>query len=92
MITQERAGNEVLQERRLSGHDVPDIYRGRARRSVVSWLWEDRRSNVSDKKLKVLILSLQERLGREPTEEEVLGFINGTQEEREAIWNKEVKS
>jgi hypothetical protein len=37
--------------------------------------------------LDLLIDGLRKRLGRWPTEGEVLEFIFGTKEEREAIWN-----
>lgn len=43
--------------------------------------------NDDNRNLKALILSLQARFGRLPTEDEVVGFINGDQEARERIWN-----
>lgn len=42
-----------------------------------------------DEKIEFLVQRLTGRFGRYPTEEEVLAFINGSQEERLAIWNKE---
>jgi len=44
----------------------------------------------TNEKLDILILRLKGRLGRFPTEEEITSFINGNEEERNAIWNKEV--
>lgn len=40
-----------------------------------------------DEKFALLIISLQIRLGRMPTENEVILFIWGTPEERDEIWN-----
>lgn len=38
--------------------------------------------------LGVVITKLEERLDRKPTEVEVYDFIFGSDEEREAVWNK----
>lgn len=46
--------------------------------------------NLQDERFKLLVMSLQARFGRLPTEDEVIDFINGNEEERQAIWNKEV--
>lgn len=35
----------------------------------------------------MIVASLQARLGRLPTEEEVIQFIFGSKDEREEIWN-----
>lgn len=48
-------------------------------------------SDPVDKKLTYLVQRLKGQFGREPTEEEVLSFIEGSDEERIAIWNKEKK-
>jgi len=45
-------------------------------------------SDEQDEKFMILIESLQARLGRLPTEDEVVKFIIGTKQEREAIWNQ----
>lgn len=37
--------------------------------------------------LQKLILMLTARLGRQPTEDEMMDFIYGTHEERELLWN-----
>ena len=42
---------------------------------------------MDNEKFKLLVLCLQARLGRLPTEEEVLTFIWGDKETRERIWN-----
>lgn len=42
----------------------------------------------ADSQLKTLVMALRARLGRLPTEEELLGFIYGDHATREALWNK----
>lgn len=42
-------------------------------------------------KIEKIVASLAKRLGRIPTEEEVVTFIFGSVEEKVALWNKEVK-
>ena len=42
---------------------------------------------MSDDKLTLLIMCLQAKLGRFPTEQELLDFINGDHDTREGIWN-----
>lgn len=44
--------------------------------------------NPDNDKLKLLIMSLEARLGRFPTEEEVTEFIFGNEEERQVIWER----
>lgn len=46
---------------------------------------------IGDKKMHDLVLALKLHLGRLPTEDEVVKFINGTEEEKTAIWNSEVE-
>lgn len=41
-----------------------------------------------DDKLKLIVLSLHARLGRLPTEDELIDFVNGDSTTRETIWNK----
>ncbi len=40
-----------------------------------------------ENKIAELVDKLAERLGRIPTEDEVLLFIYGTDEERQSVWN-----
>lgn len=47
---------------------------------------------MDDDALKKVVGRLAERFGRYPTEQEVIAFINGSDEERAAIWNKEKKN
>lgn len=42
----------------------------------------------SDEELTNLVVALEARLGRYPTEEEVINFINGDEETKNAIWNQ----
>lgn len=49
-------------------------------------------TNLEDEQFMLLVMSLQARLGRLPTEEEVLDFIQGDKETREKIWNSNDKS
>lgn len=44
-----------------------------------------------DAKLTFLVQRLTGRFGRPPTDDEVIEFVNGSDEERLAIWNKEKK-
>lgn len=46
---------------------------------------------MADTHLEILIGSLTERLGRIPTEDEVMDFINGDEETRSNIWNQNIK-
>lgn len=48
-------------------------------------------SVTMEAKLKILVLSLEARLGRLPTEDELRSFIHGDYETRTKIWNSEVK-
>jgi len=43
----------------------------------------------SDEQFKMLVMGLEAKLGRLPTEDEVVAFIFGTEEERRKIWNGE---
>ena len=43
----------------------------------------------ADLLLKTLVTALQAKLGRLPTEDEVMAFIYGEKAEREAIWNSQ---
>lgn len=43
-----------------------------------------------DVKIMRIVASLEERLGRYPTEDEVMTFIFGSDDERNAVWNKEI--
>jgi len=44
-------------------------------------------SVARDRALNDLVHRLYERFGRMPTEQEVFGFIQGTDEDRKEIWN-----
>lgn len=42
-----------------------------------------------NERFKLLVMTLNAKLGRLPTEEEVFDFIMGTKKDRERIWNLE---
>ena len=42
-----------------------------------------------DGRLLLIVISLQARLGRMPTEQEVIDFVFGDDDTRSNIWNKE---
>lgn len=44
---------------------------------------------MSDERFTLLVMTLQARLGRLPTEEEVTLFLFGTHEDRNRIWGEE---
>ena len=45
----------------------------------------------STKGITMVVMALQARFGRLPTEEEVVGFLFGTDTQREDIWNSQAK-
>ena len=44
-------------------------------------------SKTTSEKIDMLVMALTARLNRLPTESEVMLFIFGTREDREAVWN-----
>ena len=47
------------------------------------------KTEQQDGRLLLIVISLQARLGRMPTEQEVIDFIFGDDDTRSNIWNKE---
>ena len=45
----------------------------------------------STKGITMVVMALQARFGRLPTEEEVVGFLFGTDTQRKDIWNSQTK-
>ena len=45
----------------------------------------------STKGITMVVMALQARFGRLPTEEEVVGFLFGTETQRKDIWNSQTK-
>lgn len=47
---------------------------------------------VTDQQIDMMLLYLHARLGRIPTEDEVFCYINGTEEERTALFVRKVEN
>lgn len=49
--------------------------------------WDTFDSQPTDDKIEMLVMALNARLGRLPTEAEVMLFIFGNKEDRLTVWN-----